>query len=331
LLGVWRVKMSEESAQEEKQCPYCGENIKAVAIKCKHCGEFLDRGKARAIQQESSPVSLYSYRWSLLAWYGIPALVLGYIVGQMVYGALFDKQVNAFFQGRESGEVSEGTVVFLSILCALSIAEAIAGTIIYRSRLPVSGGTSGALGPGDAESEHVPPKELKEGGTASQSKMPGAVKMSLLVVAPFLIINSYDFAVFLNAWAKGDIISIGMGNTVFWPAFILCWVGVFGTLAKRIWAWRLALLGMTILALFILVYAYPFWVIPNLGTTWENNSTRLIVDLVSTISLVASIVVFSKSEMRRYVGACCSTCDGNLPLRQCLTPHEFRCSNCKEN
>jgi uncharacterized membrane protein YvbJ len=30
----------------EINCPYCHEIIKKAAIKCKHCGEFLDSGKS---------------------------------------------------------------------------------------------------------------------------------------------------------------------------------------------------------------------------------------------------------------------------------------------
>ena len=32
--------------EEKKNCPYCGEEILAVAKKCKHCGEWLDKSNA---------------------------------------------------------------------------------------------------------------------------------------------------------------------------------------------------------------------------------------------------------------------------------------------
>jgi hypothetical protein len=35
---------------EETSCPFCGETIKRIARKCKHCGEFLD-ARLRAMQE----------------------------------------------------------------------------------------------------------------------------------------------------------------------------------------------------------------------------------------------------------------------------------------
>ena len=34
--------MTEADDQESRQCPYCAEDIKVAAKKCKHCGELLD-------------------------------------------------------------------------------------------------------------------------------------------------------------------------------------------------------------------------------------------------------------------------------------------------
>jgi hypothetical protein len=46
---------ASEHAEPTKRCPFCGEVILAIARKCKHCGEFLDRTAVPAAGGASAP------------------------------------------------------------------------------------------------------------------------------------------------------------------------------------------------------------------------------------------------------------------------------------
>jgi hypothetical protein len=77
-------------ADDTKACPFCGETIKAVAVKCRFCGEFLDGRSQRPAQPAPATSTASLRRWSIprLIAVAFGGLVLAYVIGTMVDGAV---------------------------------------------------------------------------------------------------------------------------------------------------------------------------------------------------------------------------------------------------
>jgi membrane protein YdbS with pleckstrin-like domain len=126
---------------DTKQCPFCGEMIRAQAIKCRFCAEFLNTDQAKALEANSQPNGdsaqadkiLFAARPSL--WAMTSALIKGLLVSalagfllklpienmvsSLLKLELTDSQANVIAEYRVIGGI--GLIIFVSLILLLKM------------------------------------------------------------------------------------------------------------------------------------------------------------------------------------------------------------------
>ncbi len=70
---------------ETKKCPYCGQEIKAVAKKCRHCGKWLDESVISQSSASVNPMNENQTTTKHYLLYSISSVIVLAIIGMIVY------------------------------------------------------------------------------------------------------------------------------------------------------------------------------------------------------------------------------------------------------